>query len=286
MAILVWDGSAGDGDWSNGANWSTGSAPASGDDVYLRNATDNIDTGLNQSAVALDSLTQEESFTGTVGTETAFLQIGSAIVTLGLNPTRSAPAGSGRINIDLGSTTAAEVLVLNTKSQPADSNRPPVRLLATNASTNVTGLRGHVGIADEPDDTATVGVVTANGRVDMGPGVTWTTATANRAGDILVQSAGTTLEALGGAVRTLAAGAITTVLVDAGGLALLESSGTVTTLNLFNGLADLAGSQTARTLSTVNQRDGGTLRYDPSVVTISTLNIDIAGLVERSLRRG
>ncbi len=55
-ATVTWTGSAGDKDFSNGANWNTGSIPASGDDVQLQN---------NASGLWLDtSMTVRNMYTG------------------------------------------------------------------------------------------------------------------------------------------------------------------------------------------------------------------------------
>ena len=59
--------SAGPKDWSTAANWSTGSVPVSGDDVVFTNSANPFLYGLSQASVVLDSLTIDQSFTGTVG---------------------------------------------------------------------------------------------------------------------------------------------------------------------------------------------------------------------------
>ncbi|MBI9020769.1 MAG: hypothetical protein JEZ10_05895 [Verrucomicrobia bacterium] len=42
-ATVMWTGGAGDSNWSSAANWSTGSVPAAGDDIFIHNATVNWD---------------------------------------------------------------------------------------------------------------------------------------------------------------------------------------------------------------------------------------------------
>jgi hypothetical protein len=65
--------SAGPSDWSTGENWvnaatgATGTIPASADDVVIENSTNSIVYGLDQNAVALDSLEIRLSFTGKIG---------------------------------------------------------------------------------------------------------------------------------------------------------------------------------------------------------------------------
>src|SRR5262245_23259650 len=37
--VAIWDGSAGDGNWLTGANWSTGAAPTAGETTLFNGAT-------------------------------------------------------------------------------------------------------------------------------------------------------------------------------------------------------------------------------------------------------
>jgi hypothetical protein len=104
--------------WSTGANWSTGAVPTTGDDVVLQNSANPVLYGLDQSAVTLNSLSIDQSFTGTIGLPRAnsagyveyreqYLKIGATTVTIGRGP----GAGSGRIKLDtLAAQTTLRVL--------------------------------------------------------------------------------------------------------------------------------------------------------------------------------
>lgn len=80
MATRTWNGSV-SGDWSNASNWSA--APASGDDVIINTGSRNIDAGLSQGALDLNSLFVGPSYTGQIGnSDTAMLTISSARITI------------------------------------------------------------------------------------------------------------------------------------------------------------------------------------------------------------
>lgn len=176
MPTLNWKLATGaTADWSVGANWDTGIAPASGDIVVVNYGNANIISGLNQSAVALAKLTFGPNFSGTVGSTAAFpapLQIGvSSTNPIIIN------TSSNNISLDVGSTTP-QILVLNTGS-PASPNVGVesfrVRGGGAGATIAVTGTNTSVGIAtDYAGLTATMEPSVNNGVLNVGVGVTWT----------------------------------------------------------------------------------------------------------------
>ena len=68
--------STGSTDWGQTYNWSLAAVPVTGDAVFLTNNAYGIDTSLNQAAVVLASMTLDMSYTGYVGSSSAYLQIG------------------------------------------------------------------------------------------------------------------------------------------------------------------------------------------------------------------
>src|SRR5690606_38998712 len=71
-----------------------------------------------------------------------------------------APAGSARLKLNFGSTTACAITVFNTAATARESALQPVRLIADHASTTLTVRKGIVGVAtDAPAQTATLGQV-------------------------------------------------------------------------------------------------------------------------------
>lgn len=280
MAIKRWTDGSADGDWSTAGNWSPSGAPANGDDVYIESSSRDINAGLSQSAVALASLNISMGFTGTLGTSTAALEIGATSARLGYqNAGSGAQAGSNRLHIDLGSTTASTVVIEGSASSSEDSGLNPVRIKADNASTVIVVRGGQVSIADFPAETTTVSAITfVGGSGNIGQpnnntAVTLTTLTVV-GGSARTFSMPTTANVEGGTLVTEGGGAITTVNVR-GGAFVSNSTGTITTLNADGGYTDLSQSSQARTITTANMKSGARLRFDPDVMTFTNkININ------------
>lgn len=241
--------SAGPADWSTAANWTTGSEPANGDDVYFTNSANPVMYGLNQSAVTLNSLNVDMSYspsTGgagiglprTNGTGTsAYLEYRPTELAISWGTcTIGTGTGSGCGRIKLNSGTVQGVLnVLNT-GQPIETGLRTVQWRGTNASNVVNASKGSVAAATFPTDTATI--VTLNlawqsqqaGDVDFfsGPGCTLTTI--NKTGGAAeFNSSFTTLNQGPGAVgdTVLTAGTPGTVICT-GGRVLWRGAGNYT----------------------------------------------------------
>jgi len=84
-------------------------------------------------------------------------------------------------------------------------------------------------------------------------------------------ASGAMLYVVFGSVNTLSSAAITT-LNGFGGTITHNGTGTITTANLDGSELDLTDSGLARTVTTLNLDAGGIIKYDPSVVTITTQN--------------
>ena len=176
MAKVYWIGGSST-DWSTAANWSGAAVPVDGDDVFIENNAVNIDAGLGQNAIQLNNLTIDQSYTGLIGTTSAYLVIGaSGDVNIGQKNAAGKGSGSKRIKIDFrdDTPTSPKIIVHNTASSAQESLLPPVRLLTNHASATLTVLSGNVGLAvDNSAETSTVGdVIVGDGSdatVDVGP---------------------------------------------------------------------------------------------------------------------
>lgn len=273
MATRRWISTSSE-DWNTASNWSGNAVPATGDTVIIENSAVSITTGLDQSAVTLARLEIAQTFTGQIGTSSAYLRIGATILNIGNSAAPAPPSGSNRIKIDLGAA-ASTVTINDSAASSADTNVPPILLLANHSSTTVTVNKGRVGIAaGNAGETSTVGTVTANynlsrssdAEVVLGPGVTVTTVNAI-GGTLLLQSSCTTLNVNGGSVTTRGTGAITTVNANSG-KARLDSTGTIATLNAAGAEVDFLRSAAARTVTTLNFT-AGRVDIDASVLTIT-----------------
>lgn len=257
-------------DWNDLGNWDgDGDLPGAdaSDVVYVENAV--IKYGLNQSAIsnALTALYITKSQIGQNSIDNlppSYLQIKASKVDINYNNDPGAISLLSPVNVSTGST-ASEITVFNAASA---SNVPSVNLLAASASTNINILLGAVGIANNANETATVGAIKAlGGSCYIGAGVTLASLL-NRVCATIVRCAMTTLTMDSGTVKTDGTGAIGTVDIN-GGTATLNSGGTITALNAIKGAADFSKSTTARTVTTAKIGSGGSIKYDPSIVTMT-----------------
>ncbi len=273
MATRIWTGAADDGDYANTANWADGTVPIAGDDVWFNSGDKSVTTNLNQSAVVLDSFNVTMNYTGLFGTESDFLQVAAPLVNIG----GDVGAGSQRINLDLGSSTAATVNITDSNGTSADTDRAPIRLVYDNAATNVyiNGASSNVALFDEPDDTGASGSINIlSGSLEIGPNITSYTA-------LNISGSGTTVDLLEpdtAATITIDDGTVTISGTNAiaqvdqrGGTVNSNTTGTITAYNLLGGVLDLQQSEQPRTITTLTQSPiNTTLRHLEGVVTLTT----------------
>lgn len=280
-------------DWATGANWSTGSAPSTGDDAYFdANGTADVLLNLNQSGVTLASLNIASTYTGNIGSASAYLQISATALNIGAaSNDGTTGSGSGRIKINVGTNQTAAV-IYSTASTSTDTGVEPVRLLGSHASNAITVLSGRVGIATtvagETSVFATANVVGDDSYLDLGPGVTLTTVS-NNGGNITANSAMTTLNSIGGTTTVWGAGLIGTCNADGGQLNLFnKASGTdITTLNWNGSTLNFRGQPTSLTIGTTaikrggtaslfsaSQVNWGTVTFDPTYITNVSITTD------------
>lgn len=277
MSKKIWVGTATAGDWSVAGNWSPSGVPQSNDDVYLENSAQDVSAGLNQSAIILNSLNIDKSFTGAVGTAAAYLQISADIVNIGynygLNP--QSLLGSGRIKLNLGDEPAA-ITIFDSALTPTDANKWPVQILCNDAATTLEIRKGKAAIAGNTGETSVLATITLNwvtqkssdAELFIGEGVTLVTLNQSGGKGILACAA-TTVTSYGGTLLTAGTGAITTLIVD-GSQVTSNSSGTITTCRVNSGLADFTKSAAARTVTNMYVNPvAGQLLYDPASLTLT-----------------
>lgn len=266
---------SGPNDWNTADNWSTGAVPVNADDVYLEDSEVEVLYGLDQSAVALTSLTIKHSYEGKVGQATAYLQIAATTVNIGEHWLPGNPTGAGRIKLNLGST-ASTVTVSNSRATASDENLPAIRLLCNNASTKVYVQKGKVGIAiEDATETSTLSQViishlanvTSDADVIVGAGVTLT-ALLKTGGQAVLLCGATTVRNDNGTLTIAGTGAITTLDVY-GGTVYCLSTGTITNLNCYGGRTDFLRSSATRTVTTPKIWAGAVLAYDLAFVTMT-----------------
>jgi len=275
MATKLWVGTdtGNEGDWATAANWSPSGVPVSTDDVIFSNSSQSVTDGFAQSAVTLNSLTIEASFTGTIGaTESDFLAISATTLVIGQknNGNIGTFAGSKRLNINLGSN-ASTITIYSSSSTAIDQNRTPIRLKCNHSSSSLTVFSGSVSLADDLTATSSIGSITNNGGfITVGKGVTLPDVTTNSGTINIYCSITDDLIVKGGTVNHYDSTSANTIadifLYD--GVINHYSSGTITTATIYGGLLDLSKSQKAKTVTTLTV-DKGRIVLDFSYVTLT-----------------
>jgi hypothetical protein len=260
-------------DWNQTDNWSGATVPVATDDVYFNSLSAPVDvtTNINQSGIALTSLTIDAGFEGTIGTADTFLEIGATDFIIGAGDGN----GSQRINIDAGSTTAATINVIRVPTTGADTNYAPLRLKANNASTDIqiNGETSNVSILDEDDATGTISDIDIvnSASVLIGRGCTYSTLT-QLAGTSQALEATGTMRCQSGTMTLDGTTAITSV-IQTDGTVIWNSTGTCTAYTGRGGLLDTTQTALARTLTTLTKSPGFTILRHTNV-TIPNDNLD------------
>jgi hypothetical protein len=239
-------------DWGVAANWDGGALPVAGDAVVIDNSPVSIRFGLDQSGVALASVTTGAGFTGEIGLpdrnradydewRRTYLKLNCATLNSG------AGAGPGSSLIRLESSVAATLNVFRTGA-PRVEGQPALYWKGSAAST-VNVVSGYVGVAAAPGETATLT------KLRVGGGET---ADANVVGGQELQ--------------------LENLELDGGTVALKNS---VMTVRQLKGTLVMTGQGTAQTLAI----DGGTVYWE-SAGLISVLLVAAGGVCDftRDLR--
>lgn len=279
-------GTAADGPnfWSSIKNWYSGGAissaiPATGDAVIIQNSAVSILYGMAQSAVLLDTLTIDQSFSGTIGlpvTNSAgypeyrlqYLQVGlqgTKTITIG----RGSGAGSGRIKLDTG-TTNTTVNVLNS-GQPLESGVKSILWKGTHVSNTVYVDKGSFAAGNFSGDTvklATLKVgfqtsVVSDSDVRVGPDCSQLTTITKLGGKLELNFTFTTLNQYDGGDTVIVQGTPGTILCT-GGRIIYKTSGTLTAGTVGNGgEVDCSQDLQSVTFTNFTINSGGVLR-DPA----------------------
>ncbi|WP_013626608.1 hypothetical protein [Rubinisphaera brasiliensis] len=275
--------SEGPNDWSTAENWDGDSVPANSDDVFIPAGTSQILYGLDQNSVTLTSLTTEEgavfglpeiNAAGYDEYRDTYLKISATNVTIGTgrlsNPSRQ------KLNVGSAQTTVN----VNGTGQALTGTGPAFLFLGTHASNAINVLRGVVGIAYQPGESATVATLkvgyisnqSGDATVYCGSGTTLTNVDQSGS-NLTVAAATTTVDQTGGTLNILA-GAHAAITQD-GGVCNYRSTGTITTAIVGNGATlDFSQDMRARTVTNCSVYRGATLRDTFKTVTF-TNGIDL-----------
>lgn len=266
MATKIWVGTTTAGDLNVAGNWSPSGVPTAGDDVYFPIGSAAISASLDALKTAtiggaLGIVEFQEGYSGTIGTKDAYMTFTATTFRWG---------GTGTAYLDLQASAIS--FELRRSARPAGPGQAGLYLKGSALATITVAGDASVAIAAYGGETSTVTtarLVGPSASMLLGTGVTVTTVQVV-AGTATIRCGGTTLDIQGGTVTTSGSGTWTTATLD-GGTAYLHATGTITTCNLNAGTLDMLGGAQARTISTLNH-NGGVLRYDENVVTLTTYN--------------
>lgn len=249
-------------DASQATNWSTDTVLTNADDAVLGGGAVDILYGLDQSAVTLDEFVVDAAFTAKVGR----FEDGKGHY-FRIDPDSFIYRGrSTRALFDIGS--AAIDVLFEGSGSPETTGRNAV-IIKGSAIDDCTINSGNVGLATaNSGDTATVGKLNVGQTgstaptVDVGAGVTLTTANL-QAGTITIGCAATTVNVGDDATcTTTGSGAITTL--NGRGTTYPNSTGTITNLYVY-GTVDFTTSKIPRTVTNCYPQPGCTLIYGPHI---------------------
>ncbi len=269
---LTWLGGT-DGDWSKGSNWSTGSAPITGDDVIVpESATVDIDTGLDQHDVDLASLTIEDGCPIDIGTPTSpliiGLDIGDAVDWAGLGTMYLEVNGAATSRITLRGSGVVYLTSYDVATACGNlfcqSDSATVYLgwgegdAADIDAAYISG--GTVYIGSDADITS---LYIGGGEVEDYASSTVLEVTGGTGH--FINAVGTTSTTIAGGTATFEgsqAGTISAFTMS-GGAAYYQCDSTITALNLYRGTFDMSENLPGATITTVNLYGNAVFR-DPN----------------------
>lgn len=253
---------SGPNDVSIAANWSTNALPVSGDDLYIVNNSNSLLYNLSTlSAVVLNSLTWDTTFTGTCGLPATnangyeeYRPRNFQIST----PTESFLPGTGGGSQLIQRDNGAQAWTVNVSAtgSPLTQGRPALFLKGSSAANVLTVTQGLVGSAIDPGDTATWSTINVGYQnsvqtdvtLTLGSGVSVTTID-QTAGIVNVSCPVTTWTQQNGTANFYGTGAIGTLDVE-GGVFDYQSNGTCTGLTVGDdGTVDYRSDPRARTVT-------------------------------------
>lgn len=252
----------------NGDNWTEGSAPGAGDNVYIEDSDISILYGLTLSGT-ITSLNISSTFTGTIGLpkinadgtqyveyRADYLSLDATTINIGWGDGQ----GSGRIKINNGSTQST--LNVYSTGSSLESNLEPVLWKGTHAS-NAAFVSGssQVGVAVFGEEAATLTTLNVSGNSEVRTGQGTTVGT--------IEMNGTELR-LGNGCTTLTCWNGDTIVQDGGVTTLTATSLTGTSSTVFY--------NSTGTLGTANLSEQSVLDFslDPRTKTV-TNPIEIYG---------
>ena len=256
MATCTWIGTNATnvGDWGTPANWSGAAVPINADDVRFTSGSQDVTSGLDQSAVTVASFVRDSGYTGRIGRSGSYLQLGVS--------GKAYWRGNGLGYMDFGAG-AGNLKVVNTGNTSAYFKG------------NVALTLLQAGTVDWSTGTVTLMLVehtTAPGGVKLTINTPTFTTMRTTGGVIEMIAAGTvsTLHQVGGAFD-VQEGTVTTDNIY-GGTQLWKTDQTVTNVYAWGGSFDASGDARAKTISNIEMHAGSVVNLDAPGEAITLSN--------------
>jgi len=279
------------GDYSEPTNWEPSGVPVAADDVIFADSNQDVLAGFDQSAVALNSITFDQSYTGVIGTsQSDFLQVAASVSQIGQTRTNVGTlTGSARLNLDFGSSTPCAITIFNSGTLARDQNRQALRLRMSNASTTVDMYAGSASISDDTENASTLqaAFISDFGSLNIGNNVTITDIVTNGGTMTLSSSVLGDAQIKGGIFNQYDGIVVSTInsATVSGGTYNSYASGLISALEMVGGTTDLTKTQLPKTITTATLGLGAVLIIDTAVQTItSELKLPSAGQFTVSVR--
>ena len=282
MSTKIWVGpGAAPNAWTHPDNWSPSGVPSADDDVYFENSSVDCNTvsELDQSGMSgvFDSFNVDQSYTGSIGTAAAELQIKTDVLNIGYHNGPGTPAGSPLLNIDLGATVCA--ITVSNAGTSVDSSRAPVRLKGSATTNDLTVTKGKVEFGTDTDDITSklrnVVVsydtkINTDADVFIGKGVTLSTLLTCYGGDTVIECDCPDTKVHGGTFLFAGTWAGTTAFSSYGGVSTLNSGlATLTNCNVYKGTVDFTKSSNVRTITNASLGIGGVIKFNSSYIVLT-----------------
>ena len=262
MAIKTWTGTDATNptSFNTAANWDDDAVPGAGDTlVYTANYNNSCLINLDSGTTAYSKIIVEEGYSANIGSPTNRLISDVSLLEYHGSGIAYFQVGSGGIN------------TIVTNSGGDTQGNYGVHISGTIATLTVSG--GNVALCNETSDSGAVtNVRVSGGYVCLGAQLTSISTVNITGGKVLTRKSAGTVKIYGGTFETAEDAAISTKLTSYGGTCTLNGTGTVADIEA-NGDAptviDFTKQGVARTVTTLKQ-NGGTIIYDPDVITITT----------------
>jgi len=268
MATKYWTNGAGDGSISSASNWSPSGAPAASDVLVFAEGTSAIVGGDYTALGAMTEIRIGSGFTGSFGSDTAYVQIESDDVVLD---------SSGTVYLDVDCNTASSsVVVLGGKDGTTflylRGDIQELRVVGGNgniwaeSATEFSTGSGYTEIDSIVVSSANLVVLTIASNVSSNDTISID------AGMIMSQCAVGTLSVYGGTFQQDGSGAITTANIYGNGYADFKGTGNITTLSLSSGTAHFRSNESDGVTVTNATINGGLLDLSTSLRNITFTN--------------